>query len=89
LWYKKNDSQDYQILSYNDKVSFNDFMAQFGNRFAANVDTLQSCKAAMFNDTELNFNAPKNVLSNLTNPANQKYLIIGAIGLGLLLLLRK
>ena len=89
LWYRKNYGQDYQILSYDDKVAFNDFMAQFGNRFAANVDTLQSCKLAMFNDTELNYNRPQNVLSNLTSPANQKYLIIGAIGLGLLLLLRK
>jgi hypothetical protein len=89
LWYRKNYSQDYQILSYSDKVLFNDFMAQFGNRYAGNVDTLQSCKAAMFTDSEVNYNAPKNVLTNLTNPTTQKYLIIGAIGLGLLLLLKK
>ena len=89
LWYRKNYSQDYQILSYSDKVAFNDFMAQFGNRFAQNVDTLQSCKAAMFNQSELDYNAPKSVLPNLSDPNTQKYLVIGAIGLGLLLLLNK
>lgn len=89
LWYRKNYSQDYQILSYSDKILFNDFMAQFGNRFAQNVDTLQSCKAAMFSDNEVNYNAPKSVLPNLSNPNTQKYLLIGAVGLGLLLLLNK
>lgn len=89
LWYRKNYSQDYQILSYSDKLLFNDFMAQFGNRYAANVDTLQSCKAAMFTDSEVNYNAPKTAEAILTNPNTQKYLIIGAVGLGLLLLLKR
>ena len=89
LWYRQNYNQDYKLLSYTDKLQFNDFMAQFGNKYAANVDTLQSCKAAMFTDSEINFNAPKTAEAILTNPSTQKYLIIGAIGLGLLLLLRK
>lgn len=87
LWYRNNYSQDYQLLSYSDKLQFNDFMAQFGNRFAQNVDTLQSCKAAMFSDTELNFGQSK-AEAILSSP-NTKYLIIGAIGLGLLFLLKK
>jgi hypothetical protein len=87
LWYRQNYSQDYQILSYADKLAFNDFMAQFGNRFAQNVDTLQSCKAAMFNTSELNYNAP--VTATILQNPNTKYLIIGAVGLGLLLLLKK
>jgi hypothetical protein len=88
LWYRKNYSQDYQTLSYQDKLAFNDFMAQFGNRFAQNVDTLQSCKLAMFPVNELNYNAPVTA-TILQNPTTQKYLIFGAVGLGLLLLLKK
>lgn len=89
LWYRKNYSQDYQTISYENKLAFNEFMAQFGNRYAQNVDTLQSCKAAMFSQSEVDYNAPKSVLPNLSNPNTQKYLLIGAIGLGLLLLLNK
>ena len=29
LWYRKNYPQDYQILYYDDKLIFNDFIAQF------------------------------------------------------------
>ena len=87
LWYRKNFSQDYQTLSYSDKVLFNDFMAQFGNRYASNVDTLQSCKAAMFSDSELSFGQSK--AEQILSSPSSKYLIIGAIGLGLLLLLKK
>ena len=87
LWYRKNYSQDYQILSYSDKMLFNDFMAQFGNRYAGNVDTLQSCKAAMFTDSEVKYNAP--VTATILSNPNTKYLIIGAVGLGLLFLLKK
>ena len=87
LWYRNNYKEDYKILSYSDKVLFNDFMAQFGNRYAGNVDTLQSCKAAMFSDSEVNYNVPQ-VQTILSNP-NTKYLIFGAVGLGLLFLLKK
>lgn len=87
LWYRKNYAEDYKILSYNDKYIFNDFMAQFGNRFAGNVDTLQSCKLAMFTDSELNYGQSK-AEAILSSP-NTKYLILGAIGLGVLFLLKK
>jgi hypothetical protein len=89
LWYRKTYNEDYKILSYNDKILFNDFMAQFGNRFAQNVDTLQSCKLAMFNVNEINYNLPITESAIFQNPTTQKYLLIGAIGLGLLLLLNK
>ena len=87
LWYRKNYSQDYQVLSSSDKILFNDFMAQFGNRYAQNVDTLQSCKAAMFSDSEISYGQSK-AEAILSSP-NTKYLIIGAVGLGLLFLLKK
>jgi hypothetical protein len=90
LWYRQNYSSDYTMLTPEEKIYFNNYLFSVRNRVPDGNNMYANLQAAMFTDAEVNYNAtPSSILTSLTTGANTKYILYGAIALGLYLLTKK
>ena len=90
LWYRQNYSSDYTTLTPEEKIYFNNYLFSVRNRVPDGNNMYSNLQAAMFTDAEVNYNAtPSSILTSLTTGANTKYILYGAIALGLYLLTKK
>ena len=90
LWYRQNYSSDYTTLTPEEKIYFNNYLFSVRNRVPDGNNMYANLQAAMFTDAEVNYNAtPSSILTSLTTGANTKYILYGAIALGLYLLTKK
>ena len=87
-WYRQNYTDDYKTLSAEDKINFNNYLTALRNNFPNVANMYNDIELSYFTNDEINY-GQSTAQSILTNPNTQKYLIYGAIGLGLFLLLRK
>ena len=90
LWYRQNYSSDYTTLTPEEKIYFNNYLFSVRNRVPDGNNMYSNLQAAMFTDAEVNYNAtPSSILTSLTTGTNTKYILYGAIALGLYLLTKK
>lgn len=90
LWYRQNYSSDYMILTREEKIYFNDYLYSVRNKVPDGNNMYANLQRSMFTDEEINYNAtPSSVLTSLTSGTNSKYILYGAIALGLYLLTKK
>ena len=87
LVYRQNYRDDYKELTADDMLYFNDYLNSVLNTARNDNNLFQNINASFFTASEINYSQPQ-TQTILSNP-NTKYLIIGAVGLGLLLLLKK
>jgi hypothetical protein len=89
LWYRQSYPNDYELLTPDDKIYFNNYLLSIrntrgdGNNMYANLDQ------AMFTQAEINYNA--NPIQSITNIISNKnnLLLYGGIALALILLIKK
>jgi hypothetical protein len=89
LWYRQAYPNDYELLTPDDKIYFNNYLLNIrntrgdGNNMYANLDR------AMFTQAEINYNA--NPIQSITNIVSNKnnLLLYGGIALALILLIKK
>jgi hypothetical protein len=90
LWYRQSYPSDYTTLTPEEKMYFNNYLISVRNRVPDGNNMYSNLQAAMFTDAEVNYNAtPSSILTSLTSGTNTKYILYGAIALGLYLLTKK
>jgi hypothetical protein len=90
LWYRQSYSGDYTTLTPEEKIYWNNYLISVRNRVPDGNNMYANLQAAMFTDAEINYNAtPSSILTSLTSGTNSKYILYGAIALGLYLLTKK
>ena len=90
LWYRQSYPSDYTTLTPEEKIYFNNYLISVRNRVPDGNNMYSNLQAAMFTDAEVNYNAtPSSILTSLTSGTNTKYILYGAIALGLYLLTKK
>lgn len=90
LWYRQSYPSDYTTLTPEEKIYFNNYLISVRNRVPDGNNMYFNLQAAMFTDSEVNYNAtPSSILTSLTSGINTKYILYGAIALGLYLLTKK
>lgn len=90
LWYRQSYPSDYTTLTPEEKIYFNNYLISVRNRVPDGNNMYSNLQAAMFTDAEINNNAtPSSILTSLTSGTNTKYILYGAIALGLYLLSKK
>jgi hypothetical protein len=92
-WYRLNYPNDYQTLTPDAKVYFNNYLVSAAQGATDVNQASRDYKKAMFTQTEINYNAtPAQTVSNLFTSATSgtvNWVLYGAIGIGLILLLKK
>ena len=87
--YRQTYRDDYKELTLDDMLYFNNYLNNVLNTARNDNNLFQNINASFFTQSELDYQKPKTAQTILSSPNTQKYLIVGAIGLGLLLLLKK
>ena len=91
LWYRSAYPNDYKNLTIKDKMYFNNYLLNAAQQSTDVNQASRDYKAAMFNTTELNYNAtPIESISNLftTSTGKTNWVLYGALGLGIILLIK-
>ena len=90
-WYRQNYPNDYMELTPDQKNAYNDYLQQAINVYAFNdSNALDWYSRSAFTQAEIDYNAtPGSTLDNVLGSGTKKYIILGAIGLGLVLLFKK
>jgi len=91
LWYRGNYPNDYKTLRFQDKKYFNDYLVSAAQSSTDVNQASRDYQAAMFTTSELNYNASstekiKNLFSTSTGKTN--WVLYGAIGVGIILLIK-
>jgi hypothetical protein len=95
IWYRKNYPNDYQTLSYQTKLDWNNYMDQFPqikpDRGGWQDRVVQWTQEAKFNESELNYNKQSTTTNTLfsNTGSSSNILLYGALGLGAILLIKK
>lgn len=90
LWYRQNYSSDYMTLTPEEKIYFNNYLVSVRNRVPDGNNMYANLQRSMFTNEEINYNStPSSILTSLTSGTNSKYILYGAIALGLYLLTKK
>lgn len=91
LWYRGTYPNDYQTLTVKDKKYFNDYLLNAAKQHTDVNQASRDYQAAMFTTSELNYNASTtekitNLFSTSTGKTN--WVLYGAIGVGIILLIK-
>jgi hypothetical protein len=91
MWYRLSYPNDYKDLTIKDKQYFNNYLLNAAQQSTDVNQASRDYKAAMFNTSELNYNAtPTESISNLFTSSTGKtnWVLYGAIGIGVILLIK-
>jgi len=94
LWYRQNYPTDFMTLTPDAKNYFNNYVNSRASQYPQNINGIMTNYLnSKFSTTEINYNAtPVQAVSNLFSSATSgttNWVLYGAIGLGLLILLSK
>jgi hypothetical protein len=92
LWYRQNYPNDYMSLTADQKIYFNTYVKNRASLYPQNVNQIaENYKNSQFTNTEINYNAtPIQSVTNLfsTGTGKTNWVLYGAIGLGVILLIK-
>jgi hypothetical protein len=91
LWYRQTYPNDYKSLTNKDKLYFNNYLLNAAQQSLDVNQASRDYKAAMFNTSELNYNAtPIQSVTNLfsTGTGKTNWVLYGAIAIGAILLIK-
>jgi hypothetical protein len=93
LWYRQNYPNDYMTLTPHQKLFFNKYLITAASQATDVNQASTDYKNSAFTNTEINYNAtPIQTASNILTSATTgttNWILYGAIGLGLIILLSK
>jgi hypothetical protein len=93
LWYRQNYPNDYMTLTPDQKLFFNKYLVTAASQATDVNQASTDYRNSAFTNTEINYNATpiqtaSNILTNATT-GTTNWILYGAVGLGLIILLSK